>query len=284
MVRLLGYFYAILLEQVPKPIIFCSPISVEFFKCQIPNLEFECWSGYIMMHNLICSPPPPGLTHMGEHAIAVCNQRSTEAFCHLPRGHWPHWGILLMGHWLFSKIMIAMSQIIWPHPTFLGPLDWSQCSLRYFAPPFAGHFPPLSHSFDLSSRCGAWYMPMRGKEIQSKDMNQNQRVFSVNMQIHAVAPHRSISNGLFFIQWMLFRCFYTDTVEHLCLGRQKLLVLELCFGKSSYLSIHFWCLIHRAVTTSRVLNSFQCAILYNDFYVPLQFPWHISFCENTNWI
>lgn len=41
-VRLLGYFYAILLEQVPKPIIFCGPISVEFLKCQISNLEFEC--------------------------------------------------------------------------------------------------------------------------------------------------------------------------------------------------------------------------------------------------
>lgn len=92
----------------------------------------------------------------------------------------------------------------------------------------------------------------------------------------------AISNA-YYSQWMLFRCFYTDTVEYLCLGRQKLLVLELSFGKSSHLSIHLWCIIHRAVTTSRVLNSFKCTILYNDFYIPLQFPWHISFCENTNW-
>lgn len=34
-----------LLEQVPKPIIFCSPISVEFLKRQIPNLELDSRNG-----------------------------------------------------------------------------------------------------------------------------------------------------------------------------------------------------------------------------------------------
>lgn len=46
MPKLLGYFYAMLLEQVPKPIIFCSPISVEFLKRQIPNLELDSRNGH----------------------------------------------------------------------------------------------------------------------------------------------------------------------------------------------------------------------------------------------
>lgn len=70
MVRLLGYFYAILLEQVPKPIMFCSPISVEFLKCQIPNLESERRNDYIRMHNTR-QPPSPGLAHVSEQAVAI---------------------------------------------------------------------------------------------------------------------------------------------------------------------------------------------------------------------
>lgn len=149
MVRLLGYFYAILLEQVPKPIIFCSPISVEFLKCQIPNLEFECWNDYIWMHNKIASsPPPPGLTRMREHAIAIWKQRSESVFSQLIWCCWPDCEIFLMGRWTFSNIITIStcnSMISWvlliKYSTFLV----------IFLLLLFGHFSPLAHHYFKTS-------------------------------------------------------------------------------------------------------------------------------------